>query len=1498
LFDPPQELLLRLGKRGTSPREALEVKLRQAEIRRKEFREWALSQQRRKFKVRSTYEHQRRQEHRSAKLQERLEQAASAHAAQVEERRSRAAYFLQRREGALARVQAKRESQAQRLQEQQRTAADRRLAIQAAERERLRQEHDLVLSRLSMSKEERSEQRRRLEERLLQAQEARSAHIHQRAHRAGEEVARARSAGALSRMRARRQAEERREKLSERLRSAAERRSQSCTPRASFHSPQLSPLSGVPSAHQSNNPAVVQSAAESAGGLQGVKDVVPEQQRVQQEQEEQALQLRVEGFRRHVSCRKLQQVWRNFCRKRRTTRALANAFAETGVTSVAPVTQPAAPECTAGSSAAAAPQPKSSGGGAASAPIMVGGLSSARAMPRGLDRFEAFASALRSPATIKAAQLLLRRLETRLAVRGMAGDSCYHLLRRLFPQGQRHQGHHHRRGSHGGSGGGAALERYPPRVFLCAWMVVKHPEVVFSSMGDREAQLASAAVQMTSAFEALLARILDAADTGASNYLAASPITSSMQAYHDALQKAVKAGAALPTTGGVGALLLGFDQAWLRYLDQFVAWKTEDAASLEAELIRMAAQMERSLRRKLQGSGAAGGVSPRARSLQDLQAMEEQVARDHGLLRERIAKLSGPAGLARLDAALQAAREAVATGYVSSEVSEAEPSQSDASAAEESEHEGGRARRGHVRASRAAAAASSGAAAPKGVPEVQVADEAVASTPAEQQQPAATEAQAPAATATAPTAAPLPRKSGLARGFFGAAKPAAKTANQAAAGEAAPPASSASQAQATAAASPASPRPPAPAHPAMPPGISPEAISNLAMVNDLLHEPNCQLPTSEAEAALQQAAVTGSAAPGSADAAAAVPTREPLVNPDEIQGMAPEQVVQLLQSRVKAAAERVFWQNVTSRLEMGLHAGSLLQQAVPLVSEVGRELAGVVSERSLAQQLAGEFEEQQLLDQLQSAGPHATDMPGSAQGLPGLLQVLERLAGLLLEYGAPARREDSLQAHKLMREGLTAAVAAYVTAQQLASSEGSEAESEARRTALKAATLQLAGSLSGALRVLLAQLKLLKLDSANARLGALSRQLQGDAGVQYVTDKFRALHRLGGNSNEAPAGEGVAAADSHPAESSVAGPVVVQELPRKLSRAAAWISNTHAAVPSMSQYCMSVGLDLDQAVAEAAAAPGGATGSTQPSTPAVPVTLRAGRAATLGGSSSTEVVAAAAAAVQPRLPVSLLSAAGLVRAGLVALVSGPNPAVGPMLAETLALEAERLHALQNQFQSLVVVTASFLLVQQLRTVYNPASMAQQQQQQQQAGAAAVPAQAAAAPWDRAAAKRRLQIVLADPSLQLQHLVTELASMVGLPSLGLPAEVQLRAESQLKSSLLRMVDPNSGAFRSLANGLSAALLAHMLTGGMGGQSGAARALGRIGATVVAEDLAALGSKLLKLAGVNEAVHLAEVYEPLFSWAVQQHQRQQQALEEQQQSGPVMAGAQELPVHLSE
>lgn len=56
-------------------------------------------------------------------------------------------------------------------------------------------------------------------------------------------------------------------------------------------------------------------------------------------------------------------------------------------------------------------------------------------------------------------QALLQRLESRVSVKGVSAGCCAGLLRRLFPRVP----------------AGRTLERYPPRIFLSAYMVLAHP---------------------------------------------------------------------------------------------------------------------------------------------------------------------------------------------------------------------------------------------------------------------------------------------------------------------------------------------------------------------------------------------------------------------------------------------------------------------------------------------------------------------------------------------------------------------------------------------------------------------------------------------------------------------------------------------------------------------------------------------------------------------------------------------------------------------------------------------------------------------------------------------------------------------------------------------------------------------------------------------------------------------------------------------------------------
>jgi hypothetical protein len=221
---------------------------------------------------------------------------------------------------------------------------------------------------------------------------------------------------------------------------------------------------------------------------------------------------RVEAMRRQSSTRKVQQAWRTFMNKKRTTASLAQAFVDCGLTRL-PVT-PAAPAAP-GQPTTGAAASQASSTARAPAPAVVIGLGTT---PTGLNRvdggFEAFAEAMQAPKTVSAATALLKRLESRLVASekqsssnpsspagGAQGTAAAHGsgASNLGPgrNGPAGVGRRQHGGSHGGAGGAMCgsersvaatlkrlfpaakqqLPRYPARVFLAALMILRHPKV-------------------------------------------------------------------------------------------------------------------------------------------------------------------------------------------------------------------------------------------------------------------------------------------------------------------------------------------------------------------------------------------------------------------------------------------------------------------------------------------------------------------------------------------------------------------------------------------------------------------------------------------------------------------------------------------------------------------------------------------------------------------------------------------------------------------------------------------------------------------------------------------------------------------------------------------------------------------------------------------------------------------------------------------------------------
>ena len=123
-----------------------------------------------------------------------------------------------------------------------------------------------------------------------------------------------------------------------------------------------------------------------------------------------------------TSAKSLQRAWRQWVRQRRTTAALAAAFAATGILS-----------------------PHAQGASTAD--------------------FDAFTAVLQAPRTLRTTAKWLQRLDVMLCRAAVPRTpSADQLLRRLFPASR--------------APCAAQPPRFPARVVLCAWMVVRHPDWV------------------------------------------------------------------------------------------------------------------------------------------------------------------------------------------------------------------------------------------------------------------------------------------------------------------------------------------------------------------------------------------------------------------------------------------------------------------------------------------------------------------------------------------------------------------------------------------------------------------------------------------------------------------------------------------------------------------------------------------------------------------------------------------------------------------------------------------------------------------------------------------------------------------------------------------------------------------------------------------------------------------------------------------------------------
>ncbi|KAM7252377.1 hypothetical protein ACFE04_024260 [Oxalis oulophora] len=261
--------------------------------------------------------------------------------------------------------------------------------------------------------------------------------------------------------------------------------------------------------------------------------------------------------------------------------------------------------------------------------------------------FEQLALLIESPTTLQTVKNLLDRFELRLRVSKAVGMNSFqfglenidHLLKRVVTPRRRTvrtslRSREVKKVSPNKEAARKNLtksSRYPVRVVLCAYMIVGHPDAVFTGQGPREIALADSALEFVREFELLVKIILE------------GPIQTSDEVSDSNSQKRVT----------FRSQIAAFDRAWCSYLNCFVSWKVKDAQLLEGDLVRAACQLELSMiqKCKLTPEGEEDGTLTH-----DMKAIQKQVSEDQKLLREKVHHLSGDAGIGRMEGALSEAR--------------------------------------------------------------------------------------------------------------------------------------------------------------------------------------------------------------------------------------------------------------------------------------------------------------------------------------------------------------------------------------------------------------------------------------------------------------------------------------------------------------------------------------------------------------------------------------------------------------------------------------------------------------------------------------------------------------------------------------------------------------------------------------------------------------------------------------------------------------------------
>ena len=461
-----------------------------------------------------------------------------------------------------------------------------------------------------------------------------------------------------------------------------------------------------------------------------------------------------------------------------------------------------------------------------------------------------------------------------------------------------------------------------------------------------------------------------------------------------------------------------------------------------------------------------------------------------------------------------------------------------------------------------------------------------------------------------------------------------------------------------------------------------------------------------------------------------------------------------LQKQITSIAEKAFWDSVEERLAS--ESGGAAVHVCTMLLEIGADLSAMLPNTASAKIVNEHLrDEAELMKLLKGENEDSNNLNTS-----GLLHLLEHTSELLRECGSEARNEAAIAAQQKVREHII------------------EALDRGERAPL-------AKAICRALRLLYAQLKVLRFDLANARIRALSSVLTGPAALKYGRDKFADAFDL------------------------VQGQNPIEKLPRTKK----WMEDAV-------EWRRGLELVLEPLSVELLVA----------ARTNIPSSMRSGMGCA-SSSSSTEPPLEQWPEVQYISPVAPSSWRAAFRIGLINLVSAPVPLTTANVPETLHLDVQRLHNIQNAFQRLVVTSAALLTLQQVKQETIPQE-------------------------DLLEMKSRLTLILEHPNVNLTNLTGELTRMAGM---------EADVEQSINNTLINLINREKGGFRALNNGLTKAMGICLVAGSSSEAPSTKKAiqsmLSKIGSIYLLDDVIDVAGDLSLIVGINEAVH-GHIYENMF------------------------------------